>query len=124
VDDEALSHRHEGPAAEPVRPRQPGGAESDAEVVAVPARFEPELYERLIDRLRHAAQYAEAARGIAEELRSTIETEDSEVLAMTAEAIGDRERVLDQLRHAQQYADAAALAVQDALELLDEARGA
>jgi hypothetical protein len=84
------------------------------------ARFDPEFYERLIDRLRHAAQYAEAARNIAEALRSTVGVEDSEVSAMSLEAVRDRERVLDQLHYVQQYADAAAVAVQDTLALLEK----
>jgi hypothetical protein len=82
--------------------------------------FEPEVYERLIDRLRHAAQYAEAAHKIAEELRSTVGAEDADVSAMSAEAVRDRQRVLDQLHYVQQYADAAVRAVQDALALLEK----
>jgi hypothetical protein len=86
----------------------------------VHAPFEPEFYERLIDRLRHAAQYAEAAHKIAEELRSTVGAEDPDVSAMSVEALRDRERVLAQLHYVQQYADAAVLAVQDALALLEK----
>jgi len=38
---------------------------------------------------------------------------------MSGEAVRDRERVLKQLQHVQHYADAAALAVHDALALLE-----
>ena len=82
------------------------------------APFEPELYERLIDRLRHAAQYAQAAQKTAEELRSKVGAEDPDVSAMSVEAVRDREHVLNQLQYVQQYADAAALAVQEAVALL------
>jgi len=36
-------------------------------VVAVPATLRNDLYERLVDRLRHAEQYAEACRATVEE---------------------------------------------------------
>jgi ABC-type nitrate/sulfonate/bicarbonate transport system substrate-binding protein len=89
------------------------------EVDAVHAPLEPELYERLIDRLRHAAQYAQAAQKSAEELRFQVGAGDPDVSAMSVEAVRDRERVLSQLQHVQHYADAAALAVQDAMALLE-----
>lgn len=83
------------------------------------APLDPEYYERLIDRLRHAAQYAQAAQKSAEELRSEVGAEEPDVSAMSGEAVRDRERVLKQLQHVQHYADAAALAVHDALALLE-----
>jgi hypothetical protein len=79
-----------------------------------------DVYQRLVDRLRHAEQYAEAARGMAEEARSLFGTGDDDVVAMTATTLD--ERVLDQLRYAEQYAEAAKLAVEEALVVLEEAR--
>ena len=83
------------------------------------ATLRDDLYERLVDRLRHAEQYAEAARGTAEEARSAYRHQREEVVAMTAAA---SERLADQLLRAEQYAEAAARAVQDALGLLEGAR--
>jgi hypothetical protein len=42
-------------------------------VVAVPATLRNDLYERLVDRLRHAEQYAEACRLTVEEARALLE---------------------------------------------------
>jgi hypothetical protein len=42
-------------------------------VVAVPATLRNDLYERLVDRLRHAEQYAEAARLMVEEALALLE---------------------------------------------------
>ena len=84
----------------------------------MPATLRNDLYERLVDRLRHAAQYAGAARGTAEAARSGYRAEREEVVAMTAEAT---ERLAHQLLRAEQYAEAAQRAVQDALGLLEQA---
>jgi hypothetical protein len=46
---------------------------ADAEVVAMTATLAPDLDERLGDRLRHAEQYAEAARRMAEEALDLLE---------------------------------------------------
>jgi hypothetical protein len=82
------------------------------EVIVVPTSLPNEIYDRLADRLRHAKQYAEAARDAAEKARSA---ERGEVAAMTAAPD-------DQLLRVQQYAEAAALALGDALALLEQAR--
>jgi hypothetical protein len=47
-------------------------------VVAVPATLRNDLYERLLDRLRHAEQYAEACRVTVEEARALLETAKKE----------------------------------------------
>jgi hypothetical protein len=84
-------------------------------VVAVSATLRNDLYERLVDRLRHAEQYAEAARVAVEEARSAERAEQKEVVAMTAAAD-------DPLLRAEQYAEAAVRALQDALALLEGVR--
>lgn len=84
----------------------------------MPATPRNDLYERLVDRLRHAAQYAEAARAAVEEVRSARRAE-REVVAMMA---GPDEWVEDRLLRAEQYAESTERAVQDALELLEGAR--
>jgi hypothetical protein len=81
-------------------------------VIAVPTSLPNDVYNRLVDRLRHAMQYAEAVREAAEKVRSA---EREEVVAMTAAPD-------DQLLRVQQYAEAAALALADALALLERAR--
>jgi hypothetical protein len=81
-------------------------------VIAVPTSLPNDHYDRLVDRLRHAMQYAEASRDAAEKARSA---EREEVVAMTAAPD-------DQLLRVQQYAEAAALALGDALALLERAR--
>jgi hypothetical protein len=43
-------------------------------VVAVSATLRNDLYERLVDRLRHAEQYAEACRAVVEEALALLET--------------------------------------------------
>lgn len=78
----------------------------------MPKSLPNDLYDRVVDRLRHAKQYAEAARDAAEKARSA---EREEVAAMTAAPD-------DQLLRVQQYAEAAALALGDALALLERAR--
>lgn len=78
----------------------------------MPTSLPNDVHNRLVDRLRHAMQYAQAARDAAEKARSA---EREEVVAMTAAAD-------DQLLRVQQYAEAAALALADALALLERAR--
>jgi hypothetical protein len=91
-------------------------------VVAVPAPLRNDLYERLADRLRHAEQYAEAARRMANEARSEFSSKDKEVVAMMATvAPGLDERLLNQLRDAEQYAEACRVMVENALKLLNNA---
>jgi hypothetical protein len=75
-----------------------------------------DLYERLVDRLRHAEQYAEVARSMAREALSAYR---GEVVAMTATPA---ERVADQLGRAEQYAEACRIALEDALALLETAK--
>jgi ABC-type nitrate/sulfonate/bicarbonate transport system substrate-binding protein len=97
-----------------------GGCESGAnrEIAALT----PDLYERLIDRLRHAEQYAQAAREMAEGALTTFRAEE-EVLAMTASLAPELdERLAHRLRHAQQYAEAARRTAEEALELLEAAK--
>lgn len=85
----------------------------------MPATLRDDAYQRLVDRLRHAEQYAAAARGMAQEALSIFHAEEKDVVAMTA--MPD-DRVVDQLRHAEQYAEAAVHAIEDALAALEEAR--
>ena len=47
---------------------------ADEEVVAMTATLAPDLDVRLADRLRHAEQYAEAARRMAEEALELLES--------------------------------------------------
>jgi hypothetical protein len=47
-------------------------------VVAVSAALRNDLYERLVDRLRHAEQYAEACRMTVEEALALLETAKKE----------------------------------------------
>jgi hypothetical protein len=88
-------------------------------VVAVPATLRDDAYQRLVDRLRHAEQYAAAARGMAQEALGIFHDEQKEVVAM--KAMPDK-RVVDQLRDAEQYAEAAVRALHDALAALEEVR--
>jgi hypothetical protein len=118
VDDEAPLVWHSRAAAGSVRPHVPVGFRA-WEVVVAPAPLRNDLYERLVDRLRHAEQYAKAARGTAEEARAAYSAEHGEVVAMTAAA---SERLADQLRRVEEYAEAAARTVHDALGLLEGAR--
>jgi hypothetical protein len=84
----------------------------------VPVSPENVQYQRLIDRLRHAEQYAEAASAIAKEALSALETDD--VVAMMASV---DERMMRRLGHAEQYAEAAALTFSDAIALLEGKAG-
>ena len=81
----------------------------------MPATLRNDLYERLVDRLRHAQQYAEAARAAAEKARAVHQDQPKEVVAMTAAPD-------EHLLRVEEYADAAARTVQDALRLLEGAR--
>ena len=84
------------------------------------ATLPPEVYDRVVDRLRHAEQFAEAARRMANEALAAFRAEDQEVVAMMATVAPDLdERLLDRLRHGQQYAEAARSMAEDALELLE-----
>jgi hypothetical protein len=85
----------------------------------VPVGPENVQYQRLIDRLRHAEQYAEAAGAIAKEALSALETDD-DVVAMMATV---DERMVRRLGHAEQYAEAAALTFSDAIALLEGKAG-
>src|SRR5215203_5716839 len=85
-------------------------------LVALP----PEDYARVVDRLRHAEQYAEAARRTATEARGVFRADDKEVVAMMATVAPDLgERLVDRLRIAEQYAEAARRMAEDARELLE-----
>jgi hypothetical protein len=114
VDDEAPLVCHNRAADGAVRPHGPVGFRA-WEVVAVPATLRNDLYERLVDRLRHAKQYAEAARTAAEKARLAHRAEREEVVAMTAAPD-------DELLRVEQYAEAAVRALDDALGLLERAR--
>jgi ABC-type nitrate/sulfonate/bicarbonate transport system substrate-binding protein len=86
------------------------------------AALSPDLYQRLIDRLRHAEQYAQAAREMAEGALTAFRA-DEEVVAMTASLAPELdERLAHRLRHAQQYAEAARRTAEEALELLESAK--
>jgi hypothetical protein len=86
------------------------------------AALPPDLYERLIDRLRHAEQYSQAAREMAEGALTAFRA-DEEVVAMTASLAPDLDdRLAHRLRHAQQYAEAARRMAEEALELLETAK--
>lgn len=85
----------------------------------MPVSPENAQYQRLIDRLRHAEQYAEAASAIAKEALSALETDD-DVVAMMATV---DERMVRRLGHAEQYAEAAALTFADAIALLEGKAG-
>jgi hypothetical protein len=88
----------------------------------ITAALSPDLYERLIDRLRHAEQYAQAAREMAEGALAAFRA-DAEVVAMTATLAPDLdERLGDRLRHAEQYAEAARRMAEEALDLLEAAK--
>jgi hypothetical protein len=88
------------------------------------AALPPDLYERLIDRLRHAEQYAQAAREMAEGALTAFRA-DEEVVAMTASLAPDLDdRLEHRLRHAQQYAEAARRMAEEALQLLEATRAA
>jgi 4'-phosphopantetheinyl transferase EntD len=83
----------------------------------------PDLHGRVVDRLRHAQQYAEAARMAADEALSAFRAE-GEVVAMAATlAPSLPEHLVSRLRHAEQYAEAARLMAEDALNLLETQRG-
>jgi hypothetical protein len=89
-------------------------------VVAVAATLPPEDYERVVDRLRHAEQYADAARRMAKEALGAFRAEDKEVVAMLATVAPETgERLMDRLRHAEQFAEAARAMAEDALDLLE-----
>jgi hypothetical protein len=76
----------------------------------------------LLDRLRHAEHYAEAARGMAEGALAAFRADD-EVVAMTGALAPDLdERLVHRLRHAEQYAEAARRMAEEALDLLEAAR--
>ena len=84
------------------------------------ATLPPDVYERLIDRLRHAQQYAEASERMADEALGVFRSQDEDVLAMTATVGADLgERLLGPLRQAREYAEAARRMATDALELLE-----
>jgi hypothetical protein len=86
------------------------------------AALPPELHERLVDRLRHAQQYAEAARLIAEGALAAFRG-DEEVLAMTATLARDvDERLTQRLRDVEQYAEAARRMAEEALDLVEAAK--
>ncbi len=90
----------------------------------IAAALPPDLYQRLIDRLRHAEQYAQAARGMAEGALAAFRS-DAEVVAMTATLAPDLdERLAHRLRHAEQYAEAARRMAEEALDLLEAAKAA
>jgi hypothetical protein len=92
-------------------------------VAAVEAPLSPEVYERVVDRLRHAQQYAEAAQQMAEEALAVFRAADQEVVAMMATVAPDLdERLVDRLSYARQYADAARRMAEDALGLLEALR--
>jgi 4'-phosphopantetheinyl transferase EntD len=83
----------------------------------------PDLYGRVVDRLRHAQQYAEAARVAADEALGAFRAE-GEVVAMAATlAPSLPEHLIGRLRHAEQYAEAARLMAEEALNLLETQRG-
>jgi 4'-phosphopantetheinyl transferase EntD len=83
----------------------------------------PDLYGRVADRLRHAQQYAEAARVAADEALGAFRAE-GEVVAMAATlAPSLPEHLIGRLRHAEQYAEAARLMAEEALNLLETQRG-
>jgi len=85
------------------------------------AALPPELRERLVDRLRHAQQYAEAARLIAEGLAAF--RGDEEVVGMSATRAGNvDERLGDRLRDVEQFAEAARRMAEDALDLVEAAK--
>ena len=89
-------------------------------MVAVEAALPPEVYERVVDRLRHAQQYAETARRMTNEALAAFRAEDEEVVAMMATVAPDLDkRLVDRLRYAEQYAEAARRMAEDALELLE-----
>lgn len=86
------------------------------------ATVPPELYERLLDRLTYAEQFADAARATAEEALAAFRGE-GDVVAMAADVPpGLAEHLVDRLRHAEQYAEAARMMVEEALELLSAAK--
>jgi ABC-type nitrate/sulfonate/bicarbonate transport system substrate-binding protein len=86
------------------------------------ARVPPDLYERLVDRLRYAEQFADAARETADEALAAFRGEE-DVVAMAARVPpGLAEHIVDRIRHAEQYAEAARLMVEEALELLASAK--
>lgn len=75
----------------------------------------------MVDRLRHALQYAEAARAAADEALRAFRDE-GEVVAMAANlAPSLPEHLIGRLRLAEQYAEAARLMAQEALDLLEAA---
>jgi hypothetical protein len=77
-----------------------------------------------MDRLRHAEQYAQAAREMAEGALTAFRA-DEEVVAMTATIAPDLdERLAHGLRHAEQYAEAARRMAEEALDLLEAAKAA
>ena len=80
----------------------------------------PDEYEYLVDRLRHAQQYAEAVRTIAEDALAALRVDDrqEEVVAMTL-ALNLSERLVRRLQHAEQYAEAARRMAEDALGILE-----
>jgi hypothetical protein len=87
------------------------------------AALPPELRERLVDRLRHAQQYAEAARLIAEGALAAFRGEEEEVVAMTATRAGHvDERLGDRLRDVEQFAEAARRMAEEALDLVEAAK--
>ena len=97
-------------------------APAELEVAAVAATLPPDLYERVVDRLRHAEQFAEAARATAGEAFAAFRGEE-EVVAMAAMLPpGLSEHIVDRLRHAEQYAEAARLMVEEALDLVKAAK--
>jgi hypothetical protein len=76
----------------------------------------------LVDRLRHAQQYAEAARLIAEDALAAVRG-DEEVVAMTATLARELdERLGDRLRDVEQFAGAARRMAEEALDLLEAAK--
>jgi hypothetical protein len=76
----------------------------------------------LVDRLRHAQQYAEAARRMAEGALAAFRA-DEEVVAMRATLAPDLDQRLGhRLRHAQQYAEAARRMAEEALDLIEAAK--
>jgi hypothetical protein len=87
----------------------------------VSATVPPDLYERLLDRLKYAEQFADAARATAEEAQAAFRGE-GDVVAMAKVQPGLADHIVDRLRHAEQYAEAARAMVGEALDLLAEAK--
>lgn len=85
----------------------------------MPAALRDDPYQRLVDRLRHAEQYAAAARGMTQEALEIYEAEQEDVVAMMA--LPD-EGVAEQLRDAQKNVEATVQALEAALAVLEEAR--